>query len=428
MKNEKGLITRLINGIKEKFPEGKDLFGYEGIDKGIIIVALEENYQLLNVIEQKMETFDVIVLKRRLANHLKNATEFINRYGDGADVQDKFNGFLETITKIRSRIKETYFLVQEDCIRGEAEIIRLKEDAEALRDFVSDLKTLKESAESDLETIKQTTETIERIRSVVDGADESVSESEANITKSRAAIKEVQELVVRWQQEVAKGKVEYAALVEKIRSSNNDLMESVKSANELASKLESIEDSMENDKRINSELLSEIRETLDDANRKSMAGSFLTRKSELEVPIRKAEQYLNHSLLALVLVGTLAMATGFLDGVPTIEAVLIRMTLLFPLIWLAWNNSKKLGHWHRVSEDYAFKYAAAMAFEGYKKNAEDNDELKDLLLRTAITNMGENPTRLYNHKVDGTPLSEIASSIKDVGETALKSIKKIPGT
>ncbi len=48
MKNEKGLITRVITGIREKLPDGEDVFGYSGVSKELLVRALDENYAMLD--------------------------------------------------------------------------------------------------------------------------------------------------------------------------------------------------------------------------------------------------------------------------------------------------------------------------------------------------------------------------------------------
>ncbi len=50
------------------------------------------------------------------------------------------------------------------------------------------------------------------------------------------------------------------------------------------------------------------------------------------------------------------------------------LPLLGPFIWLGWFSAVQYGYVSRVREDYAFKFAASMAFEGYKKEAREVDE------------------------------------------------------
>ena len=73
-----------------------------------------------------------------------------------------------------------------------------------------------------------------------------------------------------------------------------------------------------------------------------------------------------------------------------LAALLYRLPVVAPVVWLAWFAAKQYGYASRLSEDYAYKAASAMAFEGYKRESTD-DATKLKLLETAINNFGDNP-------------------------------------
>jgi hypothetical protein len=78
------------------------------------------------------------------------------------------------------------------------------------------------------------------------------------------------------------------------------------------------------------------------------------------------------------------------------EDLLIRLPLSAPAIWLGWFSAKQYGFNLRLKEDYSYKAAAAMAFEGYKREIPDSDvEMQKKLLETAIKHLGENPIRIF---------------------------------
>lgn len=103
-------------------------------------------------------------------------------------------------------------------------------------------------------------------------------------------------------------------------------------------------------------------------------------------------------------------------------------TLISPLslvIWLAWKVSSRSEIVGRLIEDYEFKTATALAFQGYKKEAaEANPSLLEDLIERAITNFGVNPVRLMpraksTHNSPAEALAEKLSGIvKDVAEAA----------
>jgi len=104
----------------------------------------------------------------------------------------------------------------------------------------------------------------------------------------------------------------------------------------------------------------------------------------------------------------------------TYEALLVallrRVALAAPMIWLGWYAAKQLGRLSRVQEDYEYKAATALAFESYKNEVKDSndDALMSDLLKSTIINFGDNPVRLYDHaaKDSATPTDDLLSQLE----------------
>lgn len=85
-----------------------------------------------------------------------------------------------------------------------------------------------------------------------------------------------------------------------------------------------------------------------------------------------------------------------------------------PAIWLGWLSARQAGLLARIHQDYAYKAATAVAFEGYKKEAATDDALLRQLLETTIRNFGENPIRIYNKSDDHVmPIEQLIATVKD---------------
>lgn len=156
-----------------------------------------------------------------------------------------------------------------------------------------------------------------------------------------------------------------------------------------------------------------IKDLLGDANRAGMAASFKARKGELRNPMGWWLALFVFSILCIVVMGIFYFAPILENG--KLEQLPFRLALVSPLIWLGWFSAKHYGYTARLREDYAFKEAAAMSFEGYKREANKSTvEMQDKLLDLAINNFSDNPLRIYsangNH---GSPLHEAVDRVRN---------------
>ncbi|WP_155485470.1 hypothetical protein, partial [Vibrio harveyi] len=127
MKTAKSSITRLKKAITDKLPSAPDIYGFQGINRALLIECLDETYGLLEGLSEKRETFDVIFMKRTLAELTKTCTDYLkDDFLKEFNREKKFNNFLDCIFKIRNLVKQTYLLVIEESIRNESQISILK--------------------------------------------------------------------------------------------------------------------------------------------------------------------------------------------------------------------------------------------------------------------------------------------------------------
>lgn len=153
---------------------------------------------------------------------------------------------------------------------------------------------------------------------------------------------------------------------------------------------------------------------LGDANRTGMAASFRERKQELKNPMQYWLLLFALSIVGIVVLGVVYFAPILETG--KFEQLPFRLALVSPLIWLGWFSAKHYGYTARLREDYAFKEASAMSFEGYKREASvSSAEMQEKLLELAINNFSDNPIRIYKgHENHASPLHEMLDkSLKD---------------
>lgn len=141
-------LTKLIDSINSKFPDGNDLKNFLGISKGIITDSLMDSGALLVALKEYDNNFETIFLKRELADLIGRINRDLEEDFDKMK-PNQFNSLLKNVSKIRFQIKETYLsLTHGQPIRTEAEIARAKEDLTLLNSYSEELKAAYEKAKA----------------------------------------------------------------------------------------------------------------------------------------------------------------------------------------------------------------------------------------------------------------------------------------
>ena len=159
-----------------------------------------------------------------------------------------------------------------------------------------------------------------------------------------------------------------------------------------------------------------LTKALADINRQALAGAFDAQAQKVNSE-RLIWVYL--FLAAIVwLLGVGWYLTKDLDPKAVFDYHNLFRALPFvaPAIWLGWLSARQAGLLARIHQDYAYKAATAVAFEGYKKDAAaaTDDALSRQLLETTIRNFGENPIRIYSKSDDHVmPIEQLIATVKD---------------
>lgn len=434
MRTIKSYITRLKTSINGKLPSENDIFGYSGINKDSIFKSLDETYAFLDELERQKETFEVVVLKRTIAKLTKDCLRYLDQENLN---QDNFDYFLNIITDIKFHTRQTYFLVIEDSIRDEEEISKLRSERFNLQQEIEEYKKVVEQFIEQKDQVEKAYSSImdidEKVRDHDIKTKELLDDAEVNTESISVCFKSADQEYKNIET-IKKHIKELETTCEQKMEIINKLESNITTLDDKISEIDN-EINLRNEKMI--EQQNTIRDIIDDASRSSMAGSFRTRKIELDEPVRRAEKLMNWSLIAVTVIAALLILPDLISFSDLrikdsfdYSKTLIKLPILFPLVWIAWSNSKKYGFLSRIREDYAFKYAAAMAFEGYKKHASEYSDLEEQLLIVSIANMGNNPIRLYDTKTNhASPFNEMIESakefIKEIGLLKGKESEKV---
>lgn len=152
----------------------------------------------------------------------------------------------------------------------------------------------------------------------------------------------------------------------------------------------------------------------------SLIESFNQKSEELK-QLKKKWYWLFFSVVGcLVVFGITSLTLDSPSDIFNLNNLIQKLSLVLPLIWLAWFAAKRLNVLSKLETDYQFKEATAKTFESYKNEIEalKDDELKKQLLSTVIRNFGDNPVRLFDPKDDKghttEELLELAKKLKDI--------------
>jgi hypothetical protein len=152
-------------------------------------------------------------------------------------------------------------------------------------------------------------------------------------------------------------------------------------------------------------------EALEVSTSSGLAAAFTDRAKELTLSVRWwvgglivalcAGGFFGHSQITHLI--TALISKDVSQNATLMYGVLSFISVAGPL-WFAWLATKNIGQKQRLAEDYGYKASISRAYEGYKKQAIDLDEdFQKTLFASALARLDEQPLRLVESKVDGSP-------------------------
>ncbi|MBZ0112184.1 MAG: hypothetical protein K8J08_06980 [Thermoanaerobaculia bacterium] len=427
MRHFRAKLTRLQNTIVDVLPDTEDIYGFSGVDKALLVEGLKSAHGISSEIpEDKSNTrFEIVMLKRFGDQSYERAKELLASDFDRRGGKKRFNELLNIVGSLGERTKATYFIVAQEGLRSDVELASIKElsanlrhEGETLRTEIKKLQPRLEIAQSNVD---EAISTKDQILEVAERLDKASTESEALATR----VGEQSQKVDSYFSEIEGRREAFSSLKGEVLDLQSDFVASsgklealVSQGHKAATKLQELE-------KKNADLLEEASRTLGDANRVGMAASFRERKRELGI------QLVVWQCVFIGATACIASLSGWLL-VPGLESTALdwtwiwsRVAIIAPIVWLAWFAARQYGSTARIREDYAFKYAAAMAFEGHKKAIREVDpDLESRLLELSLSNMAQNPIRLYSMRQESaTPLHALVRPVLD----KLPSVQKKTG-
>jgi len=336
----------------------------------------DKKYELCQIYEEK-----------KIIPKIKKILKSIEQ-NNGVDISKSYNDFIELFSMIES-LYFTYIpqmpLIEEFEKKVNDKILKFEDSfSKKDKDFSDKLTSLQTLLGSSQANATQ----IEGVKN--------------NVISLEARISSIQSEYEIYKNKYIEVEREYEALLSSINADKNRLANSIIELDELKKSkkdelnvlIKELDDEKEN-----------IKDILGDANRASMAQSFLARKKELDTPIENSAVWRNIGLLAMSIIILIILASEWEQNSFDYFRFFSRLPVVMPLLWLVWSNSQRNNHLVRVQEEYAYKAAVAIAFEGYQRKVDEiNDvDLKKLLLELSVTNMGNNPVNLFDKNTKNSP-------------------------
>lgn len=426
MNQIKSGLTRLKTRVSEKIPEEQDVLGFPGVSKADLLKFIDQSYGLISRLESLRGTFAIVTLKRKIIPALESCKNALDAATDDEPDKARFDEFLNGLTKIHDDIYMTYVAYCSEGINIEANFGSLES---AVTKLSTDIAALKP-------TVEELEESLESIQEMKSKSEEIVEAQEINKTNSASLIAEIEkaktsalasaEVLTKYENNAKNEQETINSLARKASKTDQHIKQVI---GEVAEKAKVIDAAIlkantaadENEKQ-----QKEIARTLEAASKYGMAASFKERKGELKTQMLLWGSVFAFAIAALFVTGVIYIVPHLKEGeLPKATDVLIKLTLVSPLIWLGWMAAKQYGYTARIHEDYSFKYASALAFEGYKKEALSVDPavLRDLL-NVATKNMALNPLRIYSHDGnEASPLHDAFGRFFRTGKANSESIE-----
>lgn len=403
-------LTRLKNSMQEKLPDGDDIFGFAGISKKLLIACVDEAYKLSYSLSQLEPEFEITVLKRKLASLFDDCKDYLNKGTEQWGKEKKFDKFITDITNIREQVRLTYLVVVDKGLRTEVQMNKILEDYEKIskeyEKYKDQFYEIEEKYKAVNEAHKKSSELFEEIEKI----NEDINEINEKVVSIKSGSESSFQITSKYESEIKEKRQYVVDLANQLVSMEKKSKALQLKADENRKEFERLSAELNEQIEKNKAQQTEIQDTLDNANRMGMAGSFKSRKEELDRPITIWGVVFVLAILCIFAIGYRFVAPYVLSNKEfNYIEVLFKIALVSPFVWLAWMSVKQYGYLSRIKEDYAYKYASAMAFEGYKKHAKEIDPvLLTNLLHVSVLNLSQNPIRLYSVKDNhGSPVNEI---------------------
>ena len=404
MKTVKARLTELKNLINTKI--NKDYKWMGEIKSPEIIKEIEQLYPIIEKIEKSGKTLEISYAKYISLQLIKKIIRILNKSNEWDEYDE--NSFILSLIKLRMTIKELYLIE----VKGE---LRTEEELNAIAADISKAKLNLEEHISLEEQLVEDKKELENLKNSLITLKKSYNDAQEQTTE-----------ISQWheQSDTLSNNISTYAITAQNNLTKITTLATTAETNK--PKIEKYHEDIEGMIKLFNKQKEEIEMIIEDANRASMAGSFKTQSENIDSKMKAVDKILLGSLVATSAISFSNYSTS-LSATDSLNILqfLAKSVVTIPLLVIAWLKAKERAYLFRLREDYNYKYSSAMAFEGYKKQVQEQDpKLHQQLLQIAVDNLGINPTKVFDKDLKSTPLETI---IDGVGKRLDKAVDGIKG-
>lgn len=410
MRSVKAKLTELKNLIDQKVNKQYQWLGE--VTSPEIIKEIEKLYPLIDKLENIDTTLEVSYTKYHLLRLINKATRILNktRESNKWNKQD-INTFILSLIRLKKFVKEIYLIEVQGQLRSEEELSALSADISKVKANLAEHIALEEQLKNDKTEFLSLKNSLINLKTSYIEAENQVS----NIAK--------------WHEEISPLNDEINEFSETAKNNLTKITTLATTAENAKPKIEQYNREIEEMIKLFKKQKDEIQEIIDDANRASMAGSFKKQQDDINTKMKWTDVFLIASLIITASISLWGFNSSILpkeNGITHFDWGLFfaKSAISLPFLVVAWIKAKERAYLFRLREDYAYKYSSAMAFEGYRKQVqEQSPELQIQLLQIAVDNLGANPTKVFERDLRSTPLESIIDGVGKRFDKAVDGIK-----
>ena len=250
------------------------------------------------------------------------------------------------------------------------------------------------------EEIESAQTSLEKIRGFVDEHGQILEDLPSKLGEAQQHSTEIEELnqtIVGIKREIAEIKEDVENKQKEVKIFYSDLLEGEETAEETPHRVpsikEQIKDFQESSEKQFKELKARIEGLLPGATSAGLASSYQDAQKE-----KKTMPYWIGFVASLLVLMTAYFYSFVYNSPPTdLSTIVIRVTIGFPLIWIAWFCQRSISQMTRISEEYRHKEKMMRIYEGFSKQIEQSTDAEEAktkkvdLISVTINAIGKNP-------------------------------------